>query len=388
MATRRGAANLDDLKARLGYAEPAAGEPSALDATPGAGSEDAADDDAAPAAAPTASAPTPAPAPQRAQPAAPTPALEEDYSNAVSTADVRAFEFDANAVDPTIKAPASGSLVATAIAAATALIIGLVAGIAGVTSNSARKLENAATDEATAMLDRVRPVAAMLTSLDADVASIPADTEFRADFQERLAAAYSGDVRALDAGYITNAATLMIRDESLGRHLVEYSISSQLLAAQVDRHLQACERDADEIQRLQAGLADSSNYGVAVELESQLNRFQAFAGDPDSNPFQPIGGERVTYDTLDMIIEGDGAARREYYQVTNAAGEPMRVLVHDLVLMQREQLLPPVSRENALDRYRARTALIKELLSNVTSQQAELVSDLEQVAQRPKYFTF
>lgn len=397
MATRRrGAASLDDLKAKLGYTEPSADNP-AVDGDAAAVDETAGDDDgdgdaASVGASGLGASRLGAPAGTGASTAArgsAAPPNDEDYSDAISEADAhQTYEYDPNAVDPSIKAPVGKPLVATLIAAAVALVIGVLIGGIGVANNTVRKLENASIADAQRMLDVVRPVSTTLTAIEADLAGIPAETTYSPQFEERLRAAY-GDTRPqLDPTLIANAKTLMVRNERLGRQLVEYAIATSFLGSVVDRHLRATQVDAEEIQRLEAGIADTANYAVAIEFETLFNRFQAFMQDPAANPFQPIVAERVTYENLEMSVQGEGDSRREYYTVRTATGEALQVLIHDLVLLPRDQLLPPVSSENALDRYRNRAAQIKELSAQAVALQAALLTGLEDVANTPTYFTF
>ena len=170
--------------------------------------------------------------------------------------------------------------------------------------------------------------------------------------------------------------------------LVDYSLATNLLGELADRHLRSTERDLEEIIRVQQGEQDARNYAIAFELETQLANFQSFVQTPEAPPFRPIAAERVTYESLELVVEGEGEEQREYYQVTNSAGQPIRVLIHDILLLEAEQLLPPRSGETALDRYRARAAAIKESLLRIADLQASLLTELEAAAESQKYFTF
>lgn len=390
---RRGAANLDDLKAKLGYTEPTPSDDADSSADEVVESSDAAVDldaaEATPATDAATTAPAPVPMPAAAAPTFSAPApMSEDYSNAVSEVETETYDFDPNAVDPTIKAPASKALVATTIAAVVAALVGIAIGGIGVANNTVRQMENASIRDAQVINETIRPIAGELTALDAAVSGMPADVQYHAAFEEALREAYGDDRPVLDPGLVSGAKTLIVRNDQIGRQLVEYAVATSFLGSMVDRHLRSTAHDMDEIERLQAGLSDEANYGIAIEMETLLARFQAFVADPAANPFTPISAERVTYASLEVQVQGEGDAQREFYNVTTATGEEIPVLIHDLVVLPREQLLPPVSNENALDRYKARAAQIKELISQASAMQASLLTQLEEIANKPTLFTF
>ncbi|MFT6397945.1 MAG: hypothetical protein ACJAYU_002700 [Bradymonadia bacterium] len=389
MATRRrGAASLDDLKARLGYNEPTA--PSADEPTQQSEVEGEAtavrmpgDGSAVPPAASAGGAPAPAYVP----PSDDAGIFDEDYSQAV--AEEETFNYDPHQTDKDIKPPASKTFMATLLACAATLILGLVVGVVGTANNTSRALENATTADAGTVLDAVRPVASRLGLLNADLSAMPAESTYVAGFEDRLRGEYTGqDLPVVDPALIASAKTLMVFNDVLGRQLIEYAVATSYLASTVERHLRSTSADTDEIGSLQAASADATNYGIAIEFETLLGRFQSFIENAEENPFTPIAAERVTYENLVMVIEGEGDEQREFYTVTTATGDTINVLIHDLVLMPTEQLLPPVSSENALDRYLARAGQIKELLTQVTAMQTELQSQLEDISDNQIYFTF
>ena len=400
MATRRrGGADLDDLKARLGYAgspskaeeaeAPADAESSAAE-TEDAGTAEAADAPAAaPAATPEPHAPVAEEAPSAPAPPAAAAASEampygEDYANAVSELESAApVVLDANAVDPELKAP-NNTLTGVLIAAVVALLVGVAFGAVGSTSNQARKIANAMTQEADAAAAVIRPNATKLSELNGRVADLEVSA-LQPDFQTFLSEAYAAGDLALSPVQLTGFSTLMSFDEAASRDLLSYAVGTNHLSSLVTTHLALTERDSEELARLMEGRADTANYGVAIELERILASYQSFVEDPEANPFQPILAERVTYAGLDVRVEGDGDNQREFYDVRNSAGEEMPVLVHDLVLLEREQLLPPSTGETALDRYQARAEQIQALLLELTSAQAELLTRLEELGSRPTH---
>lgn len=382
MATRRrGAASLDDLKARLGYTEPT--EPTGDEPTQTSeldSEETVVRDEPSGSVAPSAEV--------SAEPASGGALFDEDYSDAVAE-DAGSFDYDPNQVDGDIKAPASKTLMATILASAAALLLGLAIGVIGTSNNTARALENATTADSGVLLEEVRPIASALTTLDGDLSSLAAETTYTPAFETRLRETFTGgELPVLDANLVSAATTLMVVNDRLGTALVDYAVATSFLASTVDRHLRATEADTEEIAALQAGTQDTTNYGIAIEFETLLNRFQSFIQDPEANPFSPIAAERITYENLDMTVEGEGDEQREFYTVTTATGQTINVLIHDLVLMPREQLLPPISSENALDRYRARATQIKEVLAQITAMNADLLTQLEDLADNQVYFTF
>lgn len=390
---RRGAANLDDLKAKLGYTEPTAEPEPEAPAEAEAASEDAPAEAEADVAAQVAAAPAPDHSagyidpPQTFTPPA-SVGDEDDYANAVSDVETATYDFDPNAVDPSIKPPASKNMMATLIAVVVAALVGLAIGGIGVANNTVRKMENTAIADAGRVRDAVQPISAQISTLDADLAGIPAEQGYQPTFEEQLRAAYGDRRPVLDPALVSNAKILITRNDRIGRQLVEYAVGTSFLGSVVDRHLRSTTADLEEINRLQEGLADEANYGIAFQLNTVLERFNAYLEDPAASPFQPISAERVTFQNLEMKTVGEGDNAADFYSVTTATGEEIDVLVHDLIVLPREHLLPPVSNENALDRYKARAAQIKELISQTAAMQAALLTELEEIANKPTLFTF
>lgn len=396
MATRRrGGADLDDLKARLGYGSSSADPPAPRDEDSGSEEVDAQEDPSAevpeaaePPASEGASAldelevqaralHSSAPAP------APTAMDEEDYANAVSNVeDDAAFSYDANATDPTLQAPGSKSLTGVMIAAVAALLLGVAMGAVATTANFARTLENQIIADATAASTAVQPRATRIRTLRASIGDLTVDT-YSADFDAHLRTAMAEGEIGLPAAALGSISALMAYDERLSSDLVNFVVQSNLLSQLIQRHLALTERDREEIDRLVAGAADTRSYGVAIDLNRSVAAFQAFVSDPDANPYTPMRGERVSFESLDMVVEGEGEQQRELYSVTNAAGEPMPVLIHDLVLLDREQLLPPATGETALQRYTARAANIQQTVDALVATQNDLITQLDERGAAP-----
>lgn len=401
MATRRrGGADLDDLKARLGYgsssaeapdpeAAAAAARPVASAAaeepeTPANDGEAAADTSADEPAMEEASAAADS---QPAEPPSADDAAGEDYSTAVSDLESTPMEFDVNAVDAELQAPGGNKMVGLMIAAAASLVVGIAFGAVGSTANFARSLDNAVADDAASAVSLVQPRAERIRTLNAAIQDL--DTaRFSSDFEAHLRTAMADGELGASATALGQLNALMGYDEGASRDLVDFVVASNHVSRLVQRHLALTERDRAEIDRLMEGAADNREYGVAVALETMIANYQSFVEDPAANPFTPLPGERVSFDSLEMVVEGEGDEQREFYDVTNAAGESMRVAVHDLIALERAQLLPPSTGETALDRYAARAESIKEAVSALTATQAQLLSALEERAAQPRHTTF
>lgn len=395
MATRRrGGADLDDLKARLGYGSSSADPPAPRDEDSASEELEAQDDPAAeepeePANAGSvldeleakaralhSSAPAPAAPAARAMD-------EEDYSNAVSNVESEAgFSYDANATDPTLQAPGGKSLTGVVIAAVAALLLGVAFGAVGTTANYARSLDNQIIADATAARTAVQPRAERIRTLRASVGDLTIET-YSADFDAHLRTAMAEGEIGLPAAALSSISALMAYDDRLSGDLVNFVVQSNLLSQLIQRHLALTERDREEIDRLLAGAADPRSYGVAIDLNRSVAQFQAFVADPDANPFTPMRAERVSYESLEMVVQGEGEQQRELYAVTNAAGERMEVLIHDLVLLDREQMLPPASGETALQRYVARAANIQQTVDALVATQSDLITKLEERGAAP-----
>lgn len=399
MATRRrGGADLDDLRARLGLSDDKPAVPSDDDGGEAAAAPadtDAPDDDAVDAAPPAAAhAAAPAPAPVAAAPA-PAPArssvdddpfLGEDYTSAVSDAESGSYDYDPHAHDPSVKAPRSGMNVGLIIAVVVCLGLGLALGIGFTAGNTARSLHNAISADAGRMLADVEPIARELATLSGTLAGISAETQFSEDFQAELRAAYGETPPVLEGSTLASAAKLMAFDADLSRQLLAYSMSTQFLAELVDTHLRKTERDADEIAREIANVTDDRAIGIAFPMADQLAAYNAHV--QDNAAYQPIGGERVAITSLAIQTRGEGDDMVEFYEVESSSGQTIQVPISDLVLIPREQLLPAITNETPVARYRARAAQIKEVVAEVAQQQDGLVERLREVSSRPDQFTF
>ena len=407
---RRGGADLDDLKARLGLnapesaPAPAADEdgdaPTVVTAGPNAESDEADAPSEVVAAAPAAAPPAAlaaAPAPPKAP--APAPALADNadaepkldtasFATAVSDAESATFDaIDPNATEDGLKAPGSGAPVALILACIVSLVAGAALGLAAASGNEVRKLVNAQVTSAEQTVAAIQPIADTLRTLNADLAGIIAENGYEADFETTLRAVY-GDTRpVVDSAEVTAAGPLLAYDGTTSRLFVSYAISTQFLSELVSTHLRKTERDLAEIQREIAAVEDTRGVGIAFSFDEMVGQFNALFDDPEL-VWQPLGGERVSFESLDVQTEGEGDEARRFYTVESFGGEEIEVPVHDLVVLPRQQLLPEITTETPLLRYRARAAQIKEVLSMVVEQQEDLLTRLGEISSQDVLFTF
>lgn len=395
MATRRrGGADLDDLRARLGLSDDKPAVPPETDDTPSddAGADAAAAPDEGTPVAATESdrAPAPAAAPAPATPVRTAvdddPFLGEDYTQAVSEAESGSYEYDPHAHDPSIKAPRGGFNVGLIVAVVVCLGLGLALGAGFTAGNAARKLDNAITADAGRMLAEVEPISRELAALSGTLAGIAAETQYNDDFQAQLRAAYGEMPPVLEGGTLATASALMAYDGDLSRQLIAYSMSTQFLAELVETHLRKTERDADEIANEIANVTDERAVGIAFSLADQLGAYNAHV--QEEAAYQPNGGERVFIESLAIQTSGEGDDVVEFYEVEGSSGQEIQVPISDLILVPREQLLPAITNETPVMRYRARAAQIKEVVAQVAEQQEGLVERLREVSARPEQFTF
>ena len=423
MATRRrGGADLDDLKARLGLSDDAdAPSGSSTDASSDAAdeSDDASDaSDAsgeesdplassplasapgapAPIAAPVAPkpAPAPAPAPRPAAPAAPAarasaPADDDEAAFARGESDEKyEFNFDPNAYDPTLKAPGRSVTGFVIIISVLCIGLGTVMGLGLGLGNEKRMLVNDTIANSGRVLERVEGVATRLTELNTRVASLPVESTYNQEFQDLLTASFTEGAPVFDGASLATAGSVLANDPRVTSPLLEYAVETATLAGLVRTHLELTALDNDAIQRELAGNADAANYGIAFSLDMVLNGYNASIAE-NPTPYQPPASERVTFENLDTVmIPADAPPEQQVaaYNVVNSAGAPIQVPVHDLLVLPRAQLLPSITDDTPIFRYRQRAARIKGLLNDVVLAQQDIVSGLRDMAEQPQVFAF
>jgi hypothetical protein len=406
---RRGGADLDDLKARLGLAEegdsPSADGDSDASADAEASSEEGEGDDstedslstsaaAAAAPAPRAAAAAPRPASPRAAAPAPvqaeaTSAEEEDFASKESD---EKFDvtFDPNAFDPSLKAPGRSVAGFVAVVSVVCIAVGVVVGLGLGLGNEKRSLVNSTIQSSNNVLARIEGVAERLTDLNARVQSLPVESTYNQEFEDTLAASYASEAPIFDGNSLVLAGSVLAYDARVTSPLLDYSMKTNLLASLVRSHLELTGLERDAIQTEIAGNADSSNYGIAFSLEGVLGAYNATLGENPA-PYQPISAERVSFQTLEQVmIPPDASPDNQVaaYNVTNSAGAEIQVPIHDLLVLPRAQLLPAISDDTPLTRYRRRAARIKSLLNDVVVQQQDIVSGLREMGAQTPVFAF
>lgn len=417
MATRRrGGADLDDLKARLGFSE---GGGSGDDSTEVSGEVTAASDDsgavvdvdaeplsagdegvrtpavAAPPAQAPAFKPALAPAPRPAAPApapvaAPASGSAEDYSKAVAEDGPISFALDANAVEPGLKAPGAGSTMPLIVTAVVCIVVGLVLGGFASSTNSARMLVNRQSSGAQTVLTALEPAGSRLAELSSTLAGVAIETGYPEAFDQALRTAYGENAPVLEPTTLVQAGPLLTHDPVVSRQLITFAIRTQFVQSLVGSHLRRTDADMNEIRReLEAG-SQTRGIGIAFEFMAGAAAYNAWLADP-TQPFQPPGGERIEYDTLELTIVTNPADPTQSYSVYNvftSRGDAIQIPPHDIVLLPREQLLPAITGETPLSRYRARAEQLREEISAVAAEQAAIAESLRELANRPQLTTF
>lgn len=433
MATRRrGGADLDDLKARLGFAEGGSGgtegegadessssdfvEPSSLTRTGEAGgfSEPSSltrtDAGAGgfsdapsvvrtppPAAAAPAPAPTPAPArPAPAAPAAPAPrpaSAADDFANAVHHEPDHHVEYDAHAVDPTLKAPGLGRALPVVLTAVAALAVGVVFGHFGSSTNAARVLVNQQTSGATNVLGALEPIGTELAALAGTLNGVDLSSGYSEAFDTAVRTAYAETPPVLDANQLLGGGPLLSHDADRSRLLISFAIRSQYVASLVGSHIRKTEVDLAEIQREIAAAGQAQRgVGIAFPLLTAVDNYNAWSADPATVVFRPSSGERVEFDTLELTNIADPANPTappiQAYSVITTVGQTIQIPPQDLIVLPREQLLPAITTETPLSRYRARAEQLREEIVALSTEQAAIVEWLSELSSRPRLGTF
>jgi hypothetical protein len=411
---RRGGADLDDLKARLGLQEPSGDQPAAADAADADADEgqEAGEDGEgadAPAAATAAdagpaqggSAPVPAAPPSAApvRPAAPAPRPApapvahhepaEDYASAVHDEAPVVATLDASAVEQGLVAPGTSKVLPLIVTAIACIFVGIVLGHFASSTNSARELVNGQTRGAQSVLGDLEPTAQALSRLSGTLGGIQ-QGGYTPDFESALRGAYGETQPVLDPNALVSAGPLLTHDPTLSRRLIAFAIRTQYLQALVGSHLRRTEGDAAEIAReLEAG-SQTRGLGVAFDFLGAVTAYNAWLEAPDQ-PFRPPGAERVEYDALDLVDVADPAnptATVKAYNVFTSQGEAIQIPPQDMVVLPRAQLLPSITTETPVSRYAARTAQIREELDAIVAEQDALAEALRELASRELLGTF
>jgi hypothetical protein len=396
---RRGGADLDDLKSRLGLADdaPSSDGPSSdgpesesrdevLDGESPADSESAAPGtpSSPPSALAAPAAPRPAPQAAAPRPAAPrpaAPAADEDEGRfaAAQSEEIAEISFDPNAYDPSLKIPGQRTGMVVGVAALVALVLGL--GVGGVLAlgTDGRRVHNERIADAQRVMSRLDPIARKLLELNGRIQPLPAEATFSEEFQQVLAAAYSDGAPVFDGTSLVAAGHVLATDPRATGALLTFAIRTAQLRDLVQQHLQLSAADADSIRRELDGTLDSANYAIMYDFLGAVNAYNGTQQDPPV-PFMPQRAERVTYQSLEMG-EMPGAPEIPAVTVTAANGETGPIPAFNVLILPREQLLPALTSETPLSRYRQRAVRIKEVVNDLAVSQQPMLEQIRLMAE-------
>lgn len=373
---RRGGADIDDLKARLGLKEeevaeeaPAESQDSASSAVAGGEPEKlsrASGGAAEPGAVP-----------------------HEDYTTAVHDDIAPKYEpvesdFDGSSGE------IQQSLVGVIIVGVVALLVGLVIGFLTSSVSDKNQLYNAKVREAASLFEDLRPVSDNLTALKGDLQGMSVDG-YTEGFGERLRQLYklqNEDAYSLSPLDLANSSAVLTVDEEMTQRLINFAVNSQTLKAQVDQHLAATARDQGDLEKEAAGEEESVNYAIIFDSTEQGKRWENYNESPAENVYQPIGGLKVTYDSLDVETIGEGDSARFVYTVRLPGGNEQKVPIYEVLPVAREQLVQRTTSETATSRYMGRVNQIREAVETLATQGKQLAERLEEEADKSERFAF
>jgi hypothetical protein len=423
---RRGGADLDDLKARLGIGEEGDGGATegADDASDAADAGAEADDavaapsfslnkpaDAAasvaaptpaatPAAAagapaavrPAAPAPAPAPAPRPAAAPARAASDEEDFSARVT--DDSAVVFDPNAFDPSIKAPGVKSLVPFLVIGALCAMGGIVGGLALGLGASERRLANERIDGANNIVEPLRAVSREISELNGQIMAFPVETTYSAEFDAALRAAYGETPPVVGGDVVARAGAMLSTDPVLSRRLIDFSNRTAFMAQFVQSHLNITAAEQAAIDAELAGNAATAQYGFVFDFVDTVNRYNASTGadGAEAVPFEPGGALRVTYETLETtMLPADAAPADQmpHIAVTAPDGSVNQVPVYNLLRIDAAALQTGPQLSTALQRYVQRSTYIKSEIAEMAGTHAQqLLPEISDLAEQQPVSTF
>ena len=272
--------------------------------------------------------------------------------------------------------PGAGALVTAAVLAA------LVAGGFGYAAGYvmiARSLDADRASQALTLSSSVSGTVQGLRALSLRLDEVPAEG-YQAGFEQVLRDAYGNAPPVVSEAALVNARLVLAFETQLVGEILQLSSETRLLRALVERHLQLTERDLPEIQRELAGAEDNRSYGVIFDLQTQAGNYQRALDDDNVSGFTPVRAAVVSYDSLDVITEGSGAAARDLFRVTMRDGSQQHIPVFNLVVLPREHLLEGVSSETALSRYRGRVQDLRTRVGELAERFARLPGRIEAAA--------
>jgi len=363
---------LDDLKARLGLTTPTKPEPEPEPEIP-AGEVGAFDPDAPTGETGAAAAP------------------EEDYSASVMPepkplAHVSAPHPAYNEVDPSLSTPTSAGTRAALVFAILILFgLGTFIGFSFGKVMRERMVANEVIDDAAELLRAVTPVSSALIDLQGTLNEH--GNEYSPELHQVLLDTFGSEPPALRATSVAGAHVVLTPGAEITRMLVNYAVGTQQLASLGQMHLAATIRDQPLIDELLSdAAAEVVNYAIHFENVEQTQAYYTFLDTPEEAPFTPRSASVVTYDTLEMIVVGEGEEQNHYYNVTDRAGRNGQANIYDVLLLGADQIVENSQEETALDRYRIRVAVLREKLNEVILMQRGLREALDERAAGTKRF--
>ena len=248
-----------------------------------------------------------------------------------------------------------------------------------------RELANHVIDAAAGTLQQMGPTTEQLTQFQAEL--VEHSDSYTPELHELFSVFYGGSSPpVLTAFQLYDARALISSSDSLSEDLLVYSRSTELLAAQVRRHLSKTADDRDNIDRLLAGREEILNCGIVFDMTDLNGRWNEYIEDPDENSYEPPRATVVTYENLEITVEGEDDERRFSYGV-DLASVTHQVPIYNFLAIERDQLVSNPNEETALTRYTGRVRAIRGLVDEVVRMQSSILEQLDVLASTSQSFT-
>jgi hypothetical protein len=312
---------------------------------------------------------------------------EEDYTTAVH--DDTEPKYEPEETDFDDEEGVAPSLVPVIIVGAVALAVGLIVGGLTASVSGKNQLYNMKVREAGQLSEALAPVQGNIVALNNSLQAITIDG-YTPEFNTAVEGLYKdkpAEAFLLRPSDLAAAASVLSIDEQLARRLINYAVNTQSLQDQVNRHLAAVQRDQEDLESEAAGEEDDKNYAIIFDSNEQGNRWETFQENTEENAYQPIGGLKVTYDSLEVETIGEGDDARYVYTVRMPSGSEQKVPLYEVIPMPREQLVQSATTETATSRFVGRAQRIKEAISTLAQQGNALLQQIEDEAANSERFT-
>lgn len=288
-------------------------------------------------------------------------------------------------VDLSLAAPISkGTKMALVGGTAVLLVLALVSGFGFGSVMRDRKVGNEIIVASNDLLGQIRPVAERLNQFQ--IALDGMGDDYSDELNTLFTDTFQGSAPVVTARTISDARVVMTTGDDLAQDLLNYSLSTQIMQALVQEHMRKTIGDRNLIQRLLEGADEAANYAVIFDSDELIRNFRAYFEDAEANPYLPTRGYVVTFEGLEVIVEGEGDTRTFKYDVF-AGGQRMQVDIYNILTLDREQLVTNPNEETALSRYRARVRAIRGHLETLLRMQDALILQLEERAAADPSFT-